>query len=429
MEKFYITGGNRLTGTVTIAGAKNAAVAILPAALLADGPCVIDNLPYIDDVIVLADILTEIGANVNLGRNGRACIDGRPVRKYRAPLDMVKRMRASYYLLGVLLGKFGKAEIPLPGGCEIGARPIDQHIKGFEALGAKVEIEHGIIKAQADKLVGNEIYLDVVSVGATINIMLAAVKAEGATTIVNAAKEPHVVDVANFLNSMGADIRGAGTNVIKIRGVKKLRGGFYSIIPDQIEAGTYMAAVAATGGEVLIRNVIPKHLDCISSKMREMGVEIEDYADSVLVRRTGPLMRTNVKTMPYPGFPTDMQPQISTVLCLAEGTSVVTEGVWDNRFKYVDELMRMGGRIHVSGRTAVIEGVERLTGACVKATDLRAGAALVIAGLSAVGRTEVEGVHYIERGYENFVGKLKALGADIDSITVPDDGMAEREAV
>jgi UDP-N-acetylglucosamine 1-carboxyvinyltransferase len=276
---------------------------------------------------------------------------------------------------------------------------------------------------------GSTVYLDVVSVGATVNIMLAATLAEGRTVIENAAREPHIVDLANFLNSMGADIRGAGTNVIKIRGVKKLRGGFYSIIPDQIEAGTYMAAVAATGGEVLIRNVIPKHLDCISSKLREMGVEVEDYADSVLVRRTGPLMRTNVKTMPYPGFPTDMQPQISTVLCLAEGTSVVTEGVWDNRYKYVDELMRMGGNIRVSGQTAVIQGVERLTGACVKATDLRAGAALVIAGLCAVGRTEVEAIHYIERGYENFVGKLKALGADIENVPVPDDDMAEREAV
>jgi len=432
MTKYVINGGRPLTGTVTISGAKNAAVAIIPAALLVDGVCRIENIPEISDVTMLLNIMEQIGAEVRVVNRHTIDIDSSRVQTTDATFSLMRRIRASYYLIGALLGRFGRANVAMPGGCNFGGvRPIDQHIKGFTAMGATVNVQNGIVMAHTPngRVKGATIYLDVVSVGATVNIMLAATLAEGRTVIENAAREPHIVDLANFLNSMGADIRGAGTNVIKIRGVKKLRGGFYSIIPDQIEAGTYMAAVAATGGEVLIRNVIPKHLDCISSKMREMGVEIEDYADSVLVRRTGPLMRTNVKTMPYPGFPTDMQPQISTVLCLAEGTSVVTEGVWDNRFKYVDELMRMGGRIHVSGRTAVIEGVERLTGACVKATDLRAGAALVIAGLSAVGRTEVEGVHYIERGYENFVGKLKALGADIDSITVPDDGMAEREAV
>jgi len=432
MTKYVINGGRPLTGTVTISGAKNAAVAIIPAALLVDGVCRIENIPEISDVTMLLNIMEQIGAEVRVVNRHTIDIDSSRVQTTDATFSLMRRIRASYYLIGALLGRFGRANVAMPGGCNFGGvRPIDQHIKGFTAMGATVNVQNGIVMAHTPngRVKGATIYLDVVSVGATVNIMLTATLAEGRTVIENAAREPHIVDLANFLNSMGADIRGAGTNVIKIRGVKKLRGGFYSIIPDQIEAGTYMAAVAATGGEVLIRNVIPKHLDCISSKMREMGVEIEDYADSVLVRRTGPLMRTNVKTMPYPGFPTDMQPQISTVLCLAEGTSVVTEGVWDNRFKYVDELMRMGGRIHVSGRTAVIEGVERLTGACVKATDLRAGAALVIAGLSAVGRTEVEGVHYIERGYENFVGKLKALGADIDSITVPDDGMAEREAV
>ncbi|NLM83632.1 MAG: UDP-N-acetylglucosamine 1-carboxyvinyltransferase [Clostridiales bacterium] len=432
MTKYVINGGRPLTGTVTISGAKNAAVAIIPAALLVDGVCRIENIPEISDVTMLLNIVEQIGAEVRVVNRHTIDIDSSRVQTTDATFSLMRRIRASYYLIGALLGRFGRANVAMPGGCNFGGvRPIDQHIKGFTAMGATVNVQNGIVMAHTPngRVKGATIYLDVVSVGATVNIMLTATLAEGRTVIENAAREPHIVDLANFLNSMGADIRGAGTNVIKIRGVKKLRGGFYSIIPDQIEAGTYMAAVAATGGEVLIRNVIPKHLDCISSKMREMGVEIEDYADSVLVRRTGPLMRTNVKTMPYPGFPTDMQPQISTVLCLAEGTSVVTEGVWDNRFKYVDELMRMGGRIHVSGRTAVIEGVERLTGACVKATDLRAGAALVIAGLSAVGRTEVEGVHYIERGYENFVGKLKALGADIDSITVPDDGMAEREAV
>jgi UDP-N-acetylglucosamine 1-carboxyvinyltransferase len=431
MTKYVINGGKPLTGTVTISGAKNASVAIIPAALMVDGVCRIENIPEISDVSMLLNIMEQMGAEIKVVNRHTLDIDCSRVQTTDATFALMRRIRASYYLIGALLGRFGRANVAMPGGCNFGGvRPIDQHIKGFTAMGASVSVQNGVVMAHTPdgRVRGATVYLDVVSVGATVNIMLAATLAEGRTVIENAAREPHIVDLANFLNSMGADIRGAGTNVIKIRGVKKLRGGFYSIIPDQIEAGTYMAAVAATGGEVLIRNVIPKHLDCISSKLREMGVEVEDYADSVLVRRTGPLMRTNVKTMPYPGFPTDMQPQISTVLCLAEGTSVVTEGVWDNRFKYVDELMRMGGNIHVSGRTAVIEGVERLTGACVKATDLRAGAALVIAGLCAAGRTEVEGVHYIERGYENFVGKLKALGADINSVPVPDDDV-EREAV
>ena len=332
-------------------------------------------------------------------------------------------MRASYYLIGALLGRFGQAEVAMPGGCNFGVRPIDQHVKGFTALGAKVMVEGGFINASTEngRLKGANIYLDVVSVGATMNIMMAAVRAEGNTIIENAAKEPHIVDLANFLNSMGANIMGAGTDVIKIRGVKQLRGGAYSIIPDQIEAGTYMAAVAAAGGDVLIQNVIPKHLDCITAKLVEMGVEVEELDDAVRVRRSGPISRTNVKTMPYPGFPTDMQPQIAAVLCLANGTSVLTEGVWDSRYRYVDEFRRMGAHIQVDGKVAVIEGVPALTGAPVHACDLRAGAAMVIAGLAAQGVTEVDGIYHIERGYENLVGKLAGVGADIRTITVPDE--------
>ncbi|HHY81599.1 MAG TPA: UDP-N-acetylglucosamine 1-carboxyvinyltransferase [Clostridiales bacterium] len=413
MEKFYIVGGKKLTGTVTIAGAKNAALAILPAALLADSPCVIDNLPYIDDVIVLADILAEVGANVTLSKNGRAVVDGRPVSRYKAPHDMVKRLRASYYLLGVLLAKFGKAEIPFPGGCEIGARPIDQHIKGFEALGAKVDIEHGIIKARAEKLVGNEIYLDVVSVGATINIMLAAVKAEGPTIIVNAAKEPHVVDVANFLNSMGANVKGAGTDTIRIKGVEKLNGCEYTIIPDQIEAGTFMIAAAATGGDVVVSGVIPKHLESITAKLLEMGEEVIEGDDYVRVRGIAKPRRVNIKTLPYPGFPTDLQ-QPMTVLCsIAKGTSVIHESLFDHRFRHVEELRRMGANIKVEDRVAICEGVDFLTGAPVTATDLRAGAALIIAGLIAHGVTVIDNIHFIDRGYEKIEQKLMKLGADI----------------
>lgn len=413
MEKFRILGGSRLTGTVGVSGAKNAAVAILPAALLAESPCVIDNLPNIDDVIVLADILGELGARIDILAPGRIRVDGTGVKDCRAPYDMVKRMRASYYLLGVLLSKFCRAEVAFPGGCEIGARPVDQHIKGFEALGVKVDIEHGIIKAHADVMYGNEIYLDVVSVGATINIMLAAVKAKGMTTIVNAAKEPHVVDVANFLNSMGANVKGAGTDTIRIRGVEKLSGCEYTIIPDQIEAGTFMIAAAATAGDITVTGVIPKHLESVSAKLLEMGMDVMEGDDYVRVRGIRRPRKVNIKTLPYPGFPTDLQQPMSILLSVAEGTSIINESVWENRFKHVEELRRMGANIKVEDRIAIIEGVEGLTGSPVAATDLRAGAAMVIAGLIADGITEVENIHYIDRGYEKIEDKLSSLGAQI----------------
>ncbi|HHU48735.1 MAG: UDP-N-acetylglucosamine 1-carboxyvinyltransferase [Caldicoprobacterales bacterium] len=426
MEKFYIRGGKPLTGTVTIGGAKNAVVAIMPAALLADESCTIDNLPYIDDVITLADILEEVGAKVSLSTKGRITIDGSTVTDHKAPYDMVKRMRASYYLLGVLLGKFGKAEIPLPGGCEIGARPIDQHIKGFEALGAKVEIEHGIVRAEAKRLIGNEIYLDVVSVGATINIMLAAVKAEGLTTIVNAAKEPHVVDVANFLNCMGAKVKGAGTDTIRIKGVDKLSGCEYTIIPDQIEAGTFMIAAAATNGDVIVANVIPKHLESVTAKLLEMGIEVIEGDDYVRVKGISKPRKVNIKTLPYPGFPTDLQQPISVLCSIAEGTSIIHESLFDHRFRHVEELSRMGAKIKVEDRVAIFEGVDGLTGALVSATDLRAGAALIIAGLVAEGVTEVDNIHFIDRGYERIERKLAGLNADIKRL---DDGQSLLKAV
>jgi UDP-N-acetylglucosamine 1-carboxyvinyltransferase len=432
VTKYVINGGRPLKGEVVISGAKNAAVAIIPAALMVDGVCRIENIPQISDVSMLLNILKQMGAEIRTVNRHTMDIDCTNVRTHEATFDMMRRIRASYYLIGALLGRFGMAKVAMPGGCNFGGvRPIDQHIKGFTAMGACLDVKNGIVNAETptSRLEGASIYLDVVSVGATINIMLGAALAEGRTIIENAAREPHIVDLANFLNSMGADVRGAGTNVIKIKGVKRLTGGFYSIIPDQIEAGTYMAAVAGTGGEVTIRNIIPKHMECISGKLREMGVEVEDFEDAVTVRHAGPLLKTNVKTMPYPGFPTDMQPQISALLCQAEGTSVVTEGVWDNRFKYVDELAKMGCQIQVSGRTAIIEGIGRLTGATVKASDLRAGAALIIAGLSAAGTTEIEGVSYIERGYEGLVEKLRALGADITAVMMPDEPeVAEREA-
>ena len=427
MNKYQIRGGNRLHGTIEISGAKNAAVAILPAALLVDGVCRIENIPQISDVTLILQILRELGADVRLVNATTVEVDCSHIRNRQVPYELGRKIRASYYLLGALLGRFGWAEVPLPGGCDLGGRPIDQHIKGFVAMGAEVEVRGGLVYSQVPqggRLKGGSVYLDVVSVGATMNIMLAAALAEGMTVIENAAKEPHIVDLANFLNSMGANIMGAGTDVIKIRGVDRLRGGCYSIIPDQIEAGTYMAAVAAAGGEVLIQNVIPKHLDCISAKLLEMGVEIEEYDDSMLIRRNGPLSRTNIKTMPYPGFPTDMQSQIGAVLCLAQGTSVITEGVWDNRFRYVDELRRMGASIQVDGKIAVIEGVGKLTGAPVNACDLRAGAAMVIAGLAAEGITEVDSIHHIERGYQNLVEKLIGVGADIRVIHVPDEDTA-----
>ena len=423
MTKYIINGGNQLHGEVEISGAKNAAVAILPAALMVDGVCRIENLPQISDVSTLLSILKEMGADIRVVNKRTIDINCSNIGTTRATFDIMRRIRASYYLVGALLSRFGRADVAMPGGCNFGGvRPIDQHIKGFKAMGAEVYVHNGIVSAETGgRLRGSLIYLDVVSVGATINIMLGATLAEGNTYIENAAREPHIVDLANFLNSMGADIRGAGTNVIKIRGVDRLKGGSYSIIPDQIEAGTYMAAVAGAGGRVVIKDVIPKHLESISGKLREMGVAIHELEDSVVVERTTPLLSTHIKTMPYPGFPTDMQPQISTILCLAAGISTVTEGVWDNRFKYVDELAKMGGSIRVIGRTAIIEGVPFITGAPIKAGDLRAGAALVIAGLCARGESELEGVSYIERGYEKMIKKLSAIGGDIKSCFIPDE--------
>ena len=422
LNKYQIQGGKPLHGTITISGAKNAAVAIIPAALLVDGVCRIENIPQISDVTLLLKILQELGADVRTVNRTTVDVDCSHIRNARVPEELARKIRASYYLIGALLGRFGSAEVPPPGGCDFGGRPIDQHIKGFVAMGADVDVRGGYIHAKAKngRMCGTQIYLDIVSVGATMNIMMAAVMAQGDTVIENAAKEPHIVDLANFLNSMGANIMGAGTDVIKIRGVKRLKGGTYSIIPDQIEAGTYMAAVAAAGGQVLIKNVIPKHLDCISAKLVEMGVYIEDRGDAVLVRRSGPLQKTNVKTMPYPGFPTDMQPQIAAVLSTAQGTSIVNENVWNSRFKYIDELKRMGANIQADGHVAVIEGVEHLQGAPVQACDLRAGAAMVIAGLCAEGVTELSQVQFIERGYEDLVGKLRAVGADIRVVDAPD---------
>ena len=423
MNKYIIHGGRPLFGEVTISGAKNAAVAIIPAALLVDGVCRIENIPQISDVTLFFSILDELGARVRVLNQHAVEIDCRTVRSTHPSYDMARRIRASYYLLGALLGRFGEATVAMPGGCNFGVRPIDQHIKGFTTMGAEVSVEGGFIHTAAKngRLVGAPVYLDVVSVGATMNIMMAAALAEGTTTIENAAKEPHIVDLANFLNSMGADIKGAGTDSIKIRGVKRLTGGSYGIIPDQIEAGTYMAAVAATGGQLLLKNVIPKHMECISAKLMEMGVSVTEDDDSLLVRRSGPLTKTNVKTLPYPGFPTDMQPQITAVLALAEGTSLVTEGVYGaNRFKYVDELKRLGAHIQVDGKVAVVEGVKQLVGAPIQACDLRAGAALVIAGLAAQGTTELSHINYIERGYEDLVGKLRQLGADIRVEEIPE---------
>ena len=423
MTKYVIRGGKPLFGEVEISGAKNAVVAILPAALLVDGVCRIENIPQISDVHLLLTILDELGAVVRSINPHTVEIDCTHIRSTRTSYELARRIRASYYLIGSLLGRFAKAEVAMPGGCNFGVRPIDQHIKGFTALGADVVVEGGFIHASCEqqRLHGANIYLDVVSVGATMNIMMAAVLAEGNTVIENAAKEPHIVDLANFLNSMGANVRGAGSDTIKIQGVSRLSGGTYAIIPDQIEAGTYMAAVAATGGQILVKNIIPKHMDCITAKLQECGVEVEEREDTLLVRRSEPLHKTNVKTMPYPGFPTDMQPQMTTVLALAEGTSLVTESVWNNRYRYVDELKRMGATIQVDDKTAVVQGVDHLTGAPIQACDLRAGAALVIAALAAKGESEVSCVQYIERGYEGIVDKLRALGADIRVVEEPGD--------
>ena len=423
MDKYIIRGGNKLYGEVEISGAKNAAVAIIPAALMVDGVCRIENIPEISDTVKLLEILEQMGAKIRRVNRHTLDIDCSAVHMSDNIYEHTRTIRASYYLIGSMLGRFGKAKTTMPGGCNFGVRPIDQHIKGMKALGAEMDIANGFIYARArgGRLRGAHVYLDKISVGATINIMIAAATAQGRTVIENVAREPHIVDLANFLNSMGADIRGAGTDVIKVRGVEALHGGTYSLIPDQIEAGTYMTAVAGAGGEITINNVIPRHLGCISAKLREMGVEIEEGDDSVTVRREGPLTRANIKTRPYPGFPTDMQPQATTVLCLAEGTSIVTEGVWDSRYKYVNELRKMGAEIQVDGKTAIVEGVSRLTGAPVCACDLRAGAAMVIAGLCAEGTTTVEDVRFIERGYQDLVGKLRALGADIRVESEPDE--------
>ena len=418
MTKYIVQGGQPLFGEVHISGAKNAAVAIIPAALLVDGVCRIENIPQISDVTALLKILEQLGAKVRFLNRSDVEIDCRRIATTQVSQELAHKIRASYYLIGALLGRFGEAEVSMPGGCNFGGvRPIDQHVKGFVAMGAEVR-EGDFICARADggRMKGANVYLDVVSVGATMNIMMAAALAEGTTVIENAAKEPHIVDLANFLNSMGADIKGAGTDTIRIYGVDKLHGGSYAIIPDQIEAGTYMAAVAACGGQVLVRGIIPKHMDCITAKLQEMGVQVEEQDDTLLVRHAGKLRRTNVKTLPYPGFPTDMQPQITVALCLAEGTSMVTEGVWDNRYRYVGELTRMGAQIRVEGRSAVVEGVDHLNAASVQAYDLRAGAAMVIAALAADGVSEVTNVHYIERGYEDIIGKLRGIGARIESV-------------
>ncbi|WP_010681337.1 UDP-N-acetylglucosamine 1-carboxyvinyltransferase [Acetivibrio cellulolyticus] len=414
MEKFVIRGGRPLMGEVNISGAKNSVVAIIPAALLVDGPCKIENIPEISDVRILIDILKELGCDVEFDNKDSMMINSQYVRSSTATYDMIKSLRASYYLLGALLGRFKKAEVAFPGGCDFGFRPVDQHIKGFEKLGAKVEIDHGVIKLEAERLIGSQIFMDVVSVGATINIMIAAVKAEGTTIIENAAKEPHVVDVANFLNAMGANIKGAGTDVIKIKGVTTLSGGAtHSVIPDQIEAGTFMIAAAATKGDVTIRNIIPKHLESLSAKLIEMGAKVEEDGDWIRVIGTEKILKANIKTLPYPGFPTDLHPPASVLLCLSDGTSTITEGIWDSRFQYVDELKRMGAQIKVEGRMAVFDGKPKLSGAPVKATDLRAGAAMIIAGLVAEGETEVYNINYIDRGYECIEDKLRSLGADI----------------
>ena len=434
MEKYQIMGGCHLRGEVEISGAKNAAVAIIPAALLVDGVCRIENLPEISDTDALLHILASLGAKVKMLDPSTVEIDCRHATWENADYERMRKIRASYYFIGSMLGRFGKAQTTMPGGCNFGVRPIDQHVKGMTALGAPVDVRNGYIFSEArtedGRLHGAEIYLDKVSVGATINIIIAACMAEGKTIIENCAREPHIVDLANFLNSMGADLRGAGTDTVKINGVKSLHGGSYTIIPDQIEAATYMIAAAATGGEVLVTNVIPKHLDCISAKLREMHVTVEEYPDSVLVRAKEPLTRTNVKTQPYPGFPTDAQAPISVALTQCKGVSIITESVYDgNRYKHMNELRKMGGTVTVNGSTAVIEGPIQLTGATVQACDLRAGAAMVIAGLCAVGTTFVEDIYYIERGYQNFVGKLRALGADISIVDFPDDNEESERSV
>lgn len=416
MEQYAIKGGNPLVGEVEIGGAKNAALGILAAAIMTDDTCMVENIPDVRDTNVMLQAIESIGASVNRKDRHTCEISGRNIVDHTIDNDYIKKIRASYYLLGALLGKYKKARVSLPGGCNIGLRPIDQHIKGFKALGATVRIEHGMIVAEADSLKGAHIYLDVVSVGATINIMLAAVMAEGTTIIENAAKEPHVVDVANFLNTMGGSIKGAGTDVIRIKGVPRLHGTNYMIIPDQIEAGTFMFAAALTKGDVTVKNVIPKHLESISAKLSELGCQVEESDDAVRVVATRQLNHTHVKTLPYPGFPTDMQPQITVALGLSKGTSIVTESIFENRFKYVDELTRMGANIKVEGNTAIIDGVGKYTGASISAPDLRAGAALVIAALAAEGVTVIDDINFIQRGYEDFHLKLQSLGGIIEIV-------------
>ena len=417
LEKLLVKGGNKLRGEVTISGAKNAAVAILPACLLVKGNCRIENLPDIKDVKLFLRILEQLNADVKYIDKNTVDIDCTNVDSYRPLGDLTRKMRGSSYLMGALLGRFSNFIVDPPGGCDFGTRPIDQHIKAFETLGADIDTSKGVIEGSAENLSGGNIFFDVITVGATINAMLAATTANGITVIENAAKEPHIVDLANFLNNMGANIRGAGTDTIKIKGTKDLHGGTYTIIPDQIEAGTFMFAAAATGGDVTVKNVIPKHLEATTAKLEEIGCEVEEFDDAVRVRAPKRLHRTHVKTLPYPGYPTDMQPQIAVTLALAEGTSIVTESIFENRFKYADELSRMGANIKVEGNSAIIDGVKKLTGARVSAPDLRAGAALVIAGLAADGITVVDDIVYIQRGYENFEDKLRSLGAEIERVS------------
>lgn len=428
-EKFVIRGGKPLKGSVCVGGAKNAAVAILPATILAEGPCIIENLPRIDDVTILLNIMKRLGASIDAREDGSVLIDTSGIKTSDVRINLVRRMRASYYLVGALLGRFLSAKVYLPGGCAIGQRPIDLHKKGIAALGANMREEYGCLVADAKELIGSDIYLDQVSVGATINIMLAAVKAKGNTTIMNAAKEPHVVDVANFLNCMGARIKGAGTDTIKIRGVEKLHGCTYSVIPDQIEAGTLMIAAAATKGDVTVKNVVPVHMEALTAKLEEMGVQVEEGGDSIRVCCTKRPKRVNIKTYPYPGFPTDLQQPATVLLSTAEGTSVIVENIFESRFKHINEIRRMGAKVTIDDRVAVVEGVERLTGAQVRASDLRAGAALIVAGLMADGVTDIYNIQYIDRGYDHIENKLIALGADIQRVPVEDedDGAMELE--
>ncbi len=420
VEKYIITGGRPLKGEVTISGAKNAAVAILPATVLANDVCIIENLPDISDVRMEIDMLKALGARVERLSPTVLRVDTSTIDSTEVPLDLGIKMRASYYFLGSLLSRFGEANVPMPGGCNLGARPIDQHLKAFTALNATYELDYSMINVSTEHLTASHIFFDMVSVGATINAMLAAVMADGTTILENVAKEPHIVDVANFLNTMGADIRGAGTDVIKINGVKRMHGATYSIIPDQIEAGTFMVMAAASKGDILVKNIIPKHLEAITSKLRAVGAEVYEFDDSIHVIGVDKYESTNIKTMPHPGFPTDLQPVMGVLLCIADGTSIITEGIWDSRFKYCDELNKMGANIQVESRVAVFEGVEKLKAAPVKASDLRAGAALVTAALIAEGTSEISEVQHVERGYVDIVKKIRALGGDIRKVDVPD---------